>query len=394
MHRVSESDLSTDDEEGEAAIISENPKSTSKLSYINKDWSVVLIENIEDKNEIHEILIEAKDYKKSNPKSNVELTFCDNEGYQFPYLFKAVEIGNIELVQTLLYLSETVNPRDKFKKTPLHYSSKYGHIEITKLLVNKGGNTLAEDEFGMTPVHIGAFMGHKEVVEILLSKESSEVNILDRNYGQTPLHFAARKNNVLVAQFLVDHHGASLEIFDKKGRTPLHIAQKRNHKETISFLLSKKKNIETFKMEVVCDLFKKNPMLEIHEGPKSDSNESNNKNVGSGANNKLDQTFPPPPADNVVYIKNKNYVRKRKPIDFTIDDIAADAEGLDDKTIISNFQSTIRRSLPKRNCKEKNLYHEEDEEDKKSSSEDEIENNYFDGNIKSGERNLSPSIVL
>ena len=70
-------------------------------------------------------------------------------------------------------------------------------------------------------------------------------------------------------RFLVDHHGASLEIFDKKGRTPLHIAQKRNHKETIIFLLSKKKNIETFKMEVVDNLndsivVEKNEKVEIN----------------------------------------------------------------------------------------------------------------------------------
>ena len=96
------------------------------------------------------------------------------------------------------------------------------------------------------------------------------------------------------------------------------------------------------------------------------------------------------PNDNstTAYIKNPNYVRKRKPIDFTIDDIAADAEGIDDKTIISNFQfdeKMTKRSLPKRNCKDKNILYNNPEEDQKSS-EDEIvsedPNNSIDENLK------------
>ena len=126
---------------------------------------------------------------------------------------------------------------------------------------------------------------------------------------------------------------------------------------------------------------------EIHSDEKSKI--SNNRNVDLGANNKLldHQIFSSPP-NNVAYIKNQNYVRKRKPIDFTIDDIAADAEGIDDKTIISNFQfdeKMTKRSLPKRNCKDKNILYNNPEEDQKSS-EDEIvsedPNNSIDENVK------------
>ena len=39
----------TNQKEEESPSKSENPKSISKLSYINKDWSVVQIDNIDDK---------------------------------------------------------------------------------------------------------------------------------------------------------------------------------------------------------------------------------------------------------------------------------------------------------------------------------------------------------
>ena len=51
--------------------------------------------------------------------------------------------------------------------------------------------------------------------------------------------------------------------------------------------------------------------------------------------------------------ENPNYVRKRKPINFTMDDLEADE--MKDDTFEINIDPGTTRTLPRRNCKPKNL---------------------------------------
>ena len=54
-----------------------------------------------------------------------------------------------------------------------------------------------------------------------------------------------------------------------------------------------------------------------------------------------------------VMKENPNYVRKRKPINFTMDDLEADE--MEDDTFEINIDPGTTRTLPRRNCKPKNL---------------------------------------
>ena len=73
-------------------------------------------------------------------------------------------------------------------------------------------------------------------------------------------------------------------------------------------------------------------------------------------------SFSPNPDD--IMKENVNYVRKRKPIGFTMDDL--DNEKSDDDAFESKAKPSTSRALPSRNCKPKNFH----ESDDKSEHED------------------------
>ena len=59
--------------------------------------------------------------------------------------------------------------------------------------------------------------------------------------------------------------------------------------------------------------------------------------------------------------ENKNYIRKRKPIDFTLDDLAKDAEECEYVDFESKVQPNSSRSVPKRNCKKTIMYRDDED---------------------------------
>ena len=56
-------------------------------------------------------------------------------------------------------------------------------------------------------------------------------------------------------------------------------------------------------------------------------------------------------------VKNQPYIRERKPINFTMDDLNKAAEESDDKGYESKVIPTTNRSVPTRNCKKNVVYH-------------------------------------
>ena len=62
------------------------------------------------------------------------------------------------------------------------------------------------------------------------------------------------------------------------------------------------------------------------------------------------------PSSPIVMKENKQVIRKRKCIDFTMDDLVEDAEELDDKGFECKVVPDKNRSVPKRNCKKNVMY--------------------------------------
>jgi len=68
-------------------------------------------------------------------------------------LLKAVESGNLELVEFLLSKGADVNACDKGGDTPLHKASALGHQAMAKLLIDRGADVNSIGLYGWQPLH-------------------------------------------------------------------------------------------------------------------------------------------------------------------------------------------------------------------------------------------------
>jgi ankyrin repeat protein len=71
------------------------------------------------------------------------------------------------MTDLLLKNDATVDVKDKFHYTPLHWAAIQGNHEIVKLLLHKNPDTDVVDSFGRKPVDCAVGKGHYEVVKWL-----------------------------------------------------------------------------------------------------------------------------------------------------------------------------------------------------------------------------------
>jgi len=90
-------------------------------------------------------------------------------------LMRAVAIGNVEIVQSLLEEGADVNERGPRESTALMYAAGGGHTEIVKMLVESGADVDAVEDSGCTALHHAEDDGMTEIIGILKSASIQEV---------------------------------------------------------------------------------------------------------------------------------------------------------------------------------------------------------------------------
>lgn len=108
------------------------------------------------------------------------------------------------------------------KRTLLHVASKKGLEESVKLLLGLPAK-LTKDANGQTALHMAAIYSFPEVAQLLLTHGRAHVDVRDAN-GCTPLHIAAKRGRKGVARMLM-RFGANPEAIDAAGKTPLSLAK-------------------------------------------------------------------------------------------------------------------------------------------------------------------------
>jgi hypothetical protein len=92
-------------------------------------------------------------------------------------LIIACNIGNLDLVKTLLSLGANVNLVHKISNlAPLHIACGFGYFEMAKALLTKGANVNIVGSGGETPLLLATCMGNLRMAKLLLS-EGADLNV-------------------------------------------------------------------------------------------------------------------------------------------------------------------------------------------------------------------------
>ena len=200
-----------------------------------------------------------KELLKSDPAlSNAK----DKDGK--PFLQRACDAGNLNMVKTLIEAGASVNAVDSKKSTALHDACRKGHAKIVDLLLKNKAVIDQKNGAGETPLFVAINARHTQVAKelialgasinetdnkkrsileracqsndqeivglVLKSPKFKDINAKNSN-NETPLHIASTISDPQIVQMLI-LKGALLEEKDKEGETPL-------HKATMSRSLSK-----------------------------------------------------------------------------------------------------------------------------------------------------------
>lgn len=85
-------------------------------------------------------------------------------------LIEAVKQNNMQEVKKLLSEGATVNVKDSYKKTPLHYAAQNSNLNMVKLLVESGAEIDAKDSNNEAPLYTAVSAQSDKVVKYLASK--------------------------------------------------------------------------------------------------------------------------------------------------------------------------------------------------------------------------------
>ncbi len=181
-------------------------------------------------------------------------------------LLTAVRGGDLNKVKDFIGRGASLDAKDEYGRTLLHWASWNGNLDAVKYLIGEGASIQAEDRDGKTPLDIAIDQRHDSVavylqqtqldlnkqllvavrgndfnkVKDLVSKGAS-VDTKDSD-GWTLLHHTARRGYLEVAEFLIEK-GADINAEDKYGKKPIQRAAEDNNKNIITLLLSKGVNI-------------------------------------------------------------------------------------------------------------------------------------------------------
>uniref|UniRef100_A0ABD2VZP1 Uncharacterized protein n=1 Tax=Trichogramma kaykai TaxID=54128 RepID=A0ABD2VZP1_9HYME len=210
----------------------------------NKRQTCLHIICMRDDENIAKMLFQICDEKHRPIKVDAQ----DNEG-RTP-LHKAIDKGNIKLVEILLRRGARPNLADDKKITPLHAicKRKNGDDGLLKRFfeINDELNQLVEvdtkNEEGSTPLHLALSHGCKKLNQLLLEKHA-DPNLANAE-GHTPLHVICQRedDDVDLVKMLFEmsdkfNKPIQIDARDKSGCTPLHLALNGGHEQIAEWLL-------------------------------------------------------------------------------------------------------------------------------------------------------------
>lgn len=184
---------------------------------------------------------------------NNRLNFKSTNSLPITPLMRAIEAGNLNLVQLLVESCQTKNFKNtesEFIKieldeyasgvTALHFAIMKSQNNIAKYLIRQGADLAITTLIGdATPLMLAAKYGLLDVTMCLLSYPQVTEHIDFRGYrDRTALHYAIQNKNMKVAAKLIEC-GADLFLEDASGVTPIGLLYQQLKQERAIYQLEK-----------------------------------------------------------------------------------------------------------------------------------------------------------
>ncbi|KAH0563806.1 putative ankyrin repeat protein RF_0381 [Cotesia glomerata] len=146
-------------------------------------------------------------------------------GMWYKLMQKAVSIGNLDVIQVLIWDFHINNLNKHPCETPLHKAVLNNDSIFISALLSKGGDASSKNELGDTPLHLAIEKKNFDIVRILLNG-GADLNAKN-NCNVMPLSLAVHVGNFEIFEYLLNrgpYINTSCTIADLKEYTPLHLA--------------------------------------------------------------------------------------------------------------------------------------------------------------------------
>jgi len=134
-----------------------------------------------------------------------------------------------------------VNARDKFGESSLTIASRRRNINLIDFLIEEGVDIDTKNNRGNTALIDISGVGDTETMKYLVDKHGADINMAD-DEGWTALMAASFAGNLDHVDFLFKS-GANVEAVDKKGWTALTLATERGHLHVVRYLVKNGANV-------------------------------------------------------------------------------------------------------------------------------------------------------
>lgn len=169
-------------------------------------------------------------------------------------LHRAVEKGDKKIVELLLTNEADANLQTRDGAAPLHRAVEKGDEEILQLLLTNGADANLQTRDGVSPLHRAVEKGDENIVQSLLAG-GADANLQKNKNGGAPLHRAVEKGNENIVELLLAG-GADINLLTRDGIAPLQRAIQAGHYESINILLNHGADCHMNFTVAVSDLFK------------------------------------------------------------------------------------------------------------------------------------------